>query len=188
MSRAKNLIPRVWWTHSRHWIENTLEFKKMEMEAFQADFETCCYWFKCHISHALSFANSPPSTCMTRQISAVQVLQFAMPQIRQLVVGFPPLRPGFEHGSGHVGFVVDRVALRQVFSDYFGFPCQFVFHRLLHNHHHLSSGAGTLGQTVAAVPMLSVSSNEKKKACSFPGFINLYRYLVGLLLRGIGSS
>jgi hypothetical protein len=51
-----------------------------------------------------------------------------------------------------VGFVVDKVELAQVFSDYFGFPCQFTFHRLLHNHHHLSSGAGTVGQTVAVLP------------------------------------
>jgi hypothetical protein len=32
------------------------------------------------------------------------------------------------------------------------FPCQFIFHRLLHIHHHLSSGAGTIGQLVADVP------------------------------------
>jgi hypothetical protein len=51
-----------------------------------------------------------------------------------------------EPGSGHVGFVVDKVALGQVFSEYFGFPCQSSFHQLLHNHHHLSSGAGTIGQ------------------------------------------
>jgi hypothetical protein len=47
---------------------------------------------------------------------------------------------------------VNIVALMQVFSEYFGFPCQFGFHRFLHNHHHLSSWAGTIGQTVAAVP------------------------------------
>jgi hypothetical protein len=29
------------------------------------------------------------------------------------------------------------VALGQVFSMYFGFSCQFSFHRLLHIHHHL---------------------------------------------------
>jgi hypothetical protein len=51
-----------------------------------------------------------------------------------------------------VGFVVEKVALGQVFSDYFGFPCKFSFHQLLHNHHHLSSGAGTRGELVAAVP------------------------------------
>jgi hypothetical protein len=44
-----------------------------------------------------------------------------------------------------VGFVVDKVALGQVFADYFGFPCQFSFHQLLYNHH-LSSGACTIGQ------------------------------------------
>jgi hypothetical protein len=70
----------------------------------------------------------------------------------RLVAGFPPRRPGFDPGSGHVGFVVNKVALGQVFSAYFGLPCQFAFHRLHHNHHHLSSGAGTIGQTVAAVP------------------------------------
>jgi hypothetical protein len=35
-----------------------------------------------------------------------------------------------------VGFVVDRVASRQVFSKYFGFPCKnYSFHHLLHHHH-----------------------------------------------------
>jgi hypothetical protein len=35
---------------------------------------------------------------------------------------------------------------RQDLSEYFGFPCQSWFHQLLHNHPHLSSGAGTIGQ------------------------------------------
>jgi hypothetical protein len=43
----------------------------------------------------------------------------------------------------HVGFVVDKVALGQEVSEYFGFPCQSSFHKFLHNH--LSSGAGTIG-------------------------------------------
>jgi hypothetical protein len=51
-----------------------------------------------------------------------------------------------------VEFVLDKVALGQVFSEYFCFPCQSSFHQLLYSHHHLSSGAGTIGQTVAAVP------------------------------------
>jgi hypothetical protein len=67
-----------------------------------------------------------------------------------------------------VGFVVDKVALGQVFSMYFGFPCQFSFHRLfhIHHHHHLSSGAGTIGQIVAAVPSgfsLTPPQETKKK-------------------------
>jgi hypothetical protein len=36
----------------------------------------------------------------------------------------------------HVGFVEDKVALVQVFSEYFGFPCQS-FHQFLHHHNHL---------------------------------------------------
>jgi hypothetical protein len=45
-----------------------------------------------------------------------------------------------------VGFVVDKVALGKVFSEYFGFPSQSSFHQLLDNHPHLSSWAGTIGQ------------------------------------------
>jgi hypothetical protein len=49
--------------------------------------------------------------------------------------------------------MVHKVVLGQVFSEYFSVPCQFSFHRLLHtHHHHLSSGAGTIGQLVADVP------------------------------------
>jgi hypothetical protein len=50
-----------------------------------------------------------------------------------------------------VGFVVDKVALGQVFSKYFDFPCHS-FHQPPHTLHHPSSGAGTLGQMVADVP------------------------------------
>jgi hypothetical protein len=50
-----------------------------------------------------------------------------------------------------VGFVVDKVVQGQVFTEYFGFPCQLLFHRLPHTHH-LSSRAGTMGQLVANVP------------------------------------
>jgi hypothetical protein len=35
-----------------------------------------------------------------------------------------------------VGFVVEKAASGQVFSEYFGFPCQKrSFHQLLHHHH-----------------------------------------------------
>jgi hypothetical protein len=47
--------------------------------------------------------------------------------------------------------VMDKVALGPVLSEYFGFPCQFSFHRLLHIHR-LSSGAGAIVQLVADVP------------------------------------
>jgi hypothetical protein len=40
--------------------------------------------------------------------------------------------PGFNPGSGHVGFVVEKVKLGQVFSEYFRFTSQFSFYQLLH--------------------------------------------------------
>jgi hypothetical protein len=91
----------------------------------------------------------------------------AAPWLRRLVAGFPPRRPGFEPRSGHVGFVVDKVTLGEVFSEYFGFPRQSLFHRLLHTRH-LSSGAGTIGQLVADAPSgLSLTPPQEtiKKVC-----------------------
>jgi hypothetical protein len=65
---------------------------------------------------------------------------------------FQPQQPWFEPRLGCVGFVVDKVALGQVYPEYFGFSCQFSSHRLLHLQQHLSSGAGTIRQLVADVP------------------------------------
>jgi hypothetical protein len=48
----------------------------------------------------------------------------------------PTAAAGFAPGSGQVGFVVDKVALGQVLSEYFGFPCQSSFHQILHQHNH----------------------------------------------------
>jgi hypothetical protein len=69
-----------------------------------------------------------------------------------------------------VGFLVDKVALGQLFCEYFCSPCQFSFHRLLHIRH-LSSGAGTIGQLVADVPSglsLTPPQETKKKKKNFP--------------------
>jgi hypothetical protein len=52
-----------------------------------------------------------------------------------IVTGFPPRRPWFAFGQ-HVGFVVDKAALGQVFSEYFGFPYQSSFHQFFHHHNH----------------------------------------------------
>jgi hypothetical protein len=60
-----------------------------------------------------------------------------------------------------VGFVVDKVAMGQVFSEYFGFPWQSSFHRLLHNHHR-SSGTGTIGQQWPTYQVDSVSPHSEK--------------------------
>jgi hypothetical protein len=99
------------------------------------------------------FANTKPckSTAFSKKHPYVQHRRVsqarkAAPYLKRLVAGFPLRRPGFKPGSSHVGFVVDKVALGQVFSEYFGFHCQSTFHQFLHNHSHLSSGAGTIGQ------------------------------------------
>jgi hypothetical protein len=98
--------------------------------------------------------------------------------------GFPPRQPGFESRSGHVRFVVDKVALGQVFSEYFDFLCQFLFHRLLHIYHP-SCRAGTKGHLVADVPSESYPTPRKKGKplnmirllCSLVlGIINYYYY------------
>jgi hypothetical protein len=48
-----------------------------------------------------------------------------MPWLRRLVAGISQRSTGFTSGSVHVGFVVDKVALGQVSSELFGFPCQY---------------------------------------------------------------
>jgi hypothetical protein len=53
--------------------------------------------------------------------------------LRQLMAGFPRRRPGFYPTSGHMGFIVGKVALWQDFTEYFGFPCQFSFHQIPQN-------------------------------------------------------
>jgi hypothetical protein len=72
-------------------------------------------------------------------------------------------RGGPGSSPSYVGFVVDTVALRQVFSEYFGFPYQFSFHLPLHTHH-LPLGAGTIGQLVVDVPsVLSLTPTQETK-------------------------
>jgi hypothetical protein len=50
-----------------------------------------------------------------------------------------------------VGFLADKGAPGQVFSESFGIPRKFSFIKMIHTHH-LSSGAGTIGQLLADVP------------------------------------
>jgi hypothetical protein len=66
-----------------------------------------------------------------------------VPWLRRLAAGLPPRRPGFNPGSVHVGFMVDKVALGQVFLRVLRvFPCQFhstgapLLGKGQKNHHH----------------------------------------------------
>jgi hypothetical protein len=93
----------------------------------------------------------PNSVFLTQSKVVSKGHWLAVPQLRRFVAGFSLRRPGFELGTAHVGYVVHKVALVQVFSEYFCFPCHS-FHRLFHIHHHPPSGASTVGQTLADVP------------------------------------
>jgi hypothetical protein len=51
----------------------------------------------------------------------------AVPWLMRLVSGLPPQKLGFDPGSVHVGFVVDKVALEQVFPRVLRFsPVSFI--------------------------------------------------------------
>jgi hypothetical protein len=60
--------------------------------------------------------------------------------------------------SGHVGFVVDDISVRQAYSEYFDFLCQLSFHQLLFPR--LSSW-GLVGHLVVDVPNRFLTINWK---------------------------
>jgi hypothetical protein len=69
----------------------------------------------CQVSRATRFCTLAPKIC-----------GWAVPWLRRLVAGLSPRRFGFDPGSVHVGFVVDKVALGQVFSPCTSVsPCQY---------------------------------------------------------------
>jgi hypothetical protein len=80
----------------------------------------------------------------------------------------PTVAARFTVRSGHVGSVVDEVALMQVFSDYFSFHCQFSFYRLLHTHLLSSSGAGTTADAPSELSVTPSQETKTKKKKSTP--------------------
>jgi hypothetical protein len=56
-------------------------------------------------------------------------IEIAVSWLKRLIAGLSQQRHGFDPGSVHVGFVVDKVALGQVFPENFGFPLSISFHR-----------------------------------------------------------
>jgi hypothetical protein len=61
-------------------------------------------------------------------------LNDSVPYLRRLIAGFLPRRQRFDLRPGLVVFVLHKVALRRVFSEHLGPPCQFSFHKVLHIH------------------------------------------------------
>jgi hypothetical protein len=100
----------------------------------------------------------------------------AVPKLRRLVAGFPTRRLGFNPSLGPVEFVVDRVAQRQVFSEYLDFPCQFSFYQMLHTH--LSSAAGKIGRLVVDIPSgLKPTPPRRKILSNFTTFLRRLRFI-----------
>jgi hypothetical protein len=90
-------------------------------------------------SNTIQSSRSPPTfrrTVLTPS-SGSKSKPIKLAALKRLVAGFPPRRPRFDPVSGQVGFVVDKVALGLFYSEYFGFPCQSLFYRIiLHPHNH----------------------------------------------------
>jgi hypothetical protein len=57
--------------------------------------------------------------------------------IAQAVSGWLPTAAARVRAQAeHVRFVVGKVSLGQVFSEYFDFPCHLSFHQIVHHHNH----------------------------------------------------
>jgi hypothetical protein len=82
-------------------------------------------------------------------------IAFRCPQTESVFEG--PLKLNSTPGSGQVGFVVDKMALEQVFSEYFGFPCQssstscskitLIYHLGLYNRPEVAAVPGDVSPT-----------------------------------------
>jgi hypothetical protein len=79
---------------------------------------------------------------------------YAIPQVGRAIARAVSRRfPGFNPTSNHVRIMVAKVAMVHVSAEYFGFPSQFSFRRLLNIHYHHHPGEGTKGQMVADIPI-----------------------------------
>jgi hypothetical protein len=60
-----------------------------------------------------------------RECALTANVEIELLNMKPLIDGFAPRRPGFEPRSNQVGSVEDGTAMGNVFSDFFGFPCHF---------------------------------------------------------------
>jgi hypothetical protein len=96
---------------------------------------------------------------------------YAVPWLRELVAGLPPRRPGFASGSVHVRFMVDKVALGQVFLRVLRFSPVSIIPPGLHTH--ISSRGWTIGPLVATIQRHSLIpwNNNNKHLINSPEFL-----------------
>jgi hypothetical protein len=83
-----------------------------------------------------------------------------MPWLRLLLVRLSLQRPGLVH----VGFTVDKVALGQVFSEFFGFPCQN-HHSTMAVHTYISLSAEMNNRPIGGRSSETVSPHQHKNVC-----------------------
>jgi hypothetical protein len=87
--------------------------------------------------NCLTLGNSESKVGRFRILFLLTLLYLALGRaVAQAVSRWLPTAAARVRGPAeHVGFVVDKAAMGQVFSEYFGFPCQS-FHQFLHHHNH----------------------------------------------------
>jgi hypothetical protein len=97
--------------------------------------------FACsHPAEDAGFLRAIKIRSMTTYREEVKPSARAVPWLRSLVTGLSPRRSGFAPGSIHVGFVVDKVALGQVFLRVLRFSTVNIsFHRRSPNSYHLGN-------------------------------------------------
>jgi hypothetical protein len=88
----------------------------------------------------------------------------AVPKLRRLVAGLSLQRPVFARRPVHVGFVVDKVAMRQVFLRVFRFSPVNIILPLLHTHSCAIWGAdnGSLNgrsSTEISLPLVTITTD-----------------------------
>jgi hypothetical protein len=108
-------------------------------------------------------------------------------KVRWWDASLPPRRPGFDPGSVHVGFVVDKVALGQVFLRVLRFfPVSFI-PSVLHNNHRVAQDASRL-RCVRSVCCGALHQQGKEKMVGTALLVALHRRAeVGQLLNiGVG--
>jgi hypothetical protein len=89
----------------------------------------------------------------------------SVPWLRRLVSGLSSRRDGFAPRSVHVGFVMKKLALGQVFLRFLRFPCQY--HSTVAVHTHVSSGGWKiLGVPLNAEPCTTVHRCSRGKLLS----------------------
>jgi hypothetical protein len=63
--------------------------------------------------------------------SSGRTWSYIVPRVRHVVAGLPVVNPRGSNPCQMMEFVVDKVALGQYFSEYYGLHCQFSFYQML---------------------------------------------------------